>query len=247
MLIEIAKPERTGLYCTPQIHRPLKLNSSTLHRCWILDRRAGECRRTLRLRCGLCCNVNNGCHCGPHVMQDRSWLVRLTKRNHFQSAVWRQTSHASYFIYILDKTKCVLYAKRSLSTKIISHFHKDSLEIMLQWTDHFGQLGLTASNGFNKREMIFQSDLHVAKLSKMGKLGFRQMQKNFFYFIKLLIVYRNFRSWSSRNAIRVLHIMIRKEQCWKFGKTRWFHEAWTRTTAPIPEINLQRSLLRVYN
>jgi len=38
MLIEIAKPEMTYLYCTPPIHRPPKLNYSTMHQYWILDR-----------------------------------------------------------------------------------------------------------------------------------------------------------------------------------------------------------------
>jgi len=40
MLIDIAKPEMTVLYCTPLIHRQLKFNSTTMHRYWILDRRA---------------------------------------------------------------------------------------------------------------------------------------------------------------------------------------------------------------
>jgi len=35
-----------------------------------------------------------------------------------------------------------------------NHFHKDSLEKMLSWKDRFKQLGLTASNGFSKREIF---------------------------------------------------------------------------------------------
>jgi len=54
---------------------------------------------------------------------------------------------------------------------------------------NFKQLGLTASNGFNKRETILHSDWCVAKLSKMGRLTFRQMQKNVFYLINMVIVY----------------------------------------------------------
>ena len=68
-----------------------------------------------------------------------------------------------------------------------SHFHQNSFEKMLSWTDRFRQLDLTASNGFNKREMILHSDLYAAKLSKMGRLAFCQMQKNIFYLINLVI------------------------------------------------------------
>jgi len=51
------------------------------------------------------------------ITKARSWLVRLTECNHFQTALWRQSPHAICFIYILDKTKSLLYAKWSLSTK----------------------------------------------------------------------------------------------------------------------------------
>ena len=37
--------------------------------------------------------------------------------------------------------------------------------------------------------MILHSDLYVAKLSKMRRLAFCQMQKNVFYLINLVIVY----------------------------------------------------------
>jgi len=90
-----------------------------------------------------------------------------------------------------------------------SHFHEDSLEKTLSWTYRFKQPGLTASNGFNTREMILRCDLYVAQLSKMRRLAFRQMQKNVFYLINLVIMYKRiFRNWSWRHA-RELHIMIR--------------------------------------
>jgi len=142
-------------------------------------------------------------------MQDRSWLVRFIERNHFQAALWRQKSHASCFIYILDKTKYLLYAKWSLSTKIIifprRQFGKNVIvnrsfqaswsEDRLKWLHKIGN--------------YLHSDLYVAKLSKVGRLAYRQMQKNVFYLINLVIVYIGiFRSWSWRHA-RALHVMIR--------------------------------------
>jgi len=90
-----------------------------------------------------------------------------------------------------------------------NNFHEDSLEKMLSWTDHFKQLGLTASNGLIViREMVLHSVLYVAKLSEMGRLAFRQMQKNVFYLINLVIVYIGIFSWSRSHAT-ALHIMIR--------------------------------------
>jgi len=71
-----------------------------------------------------------------------------------------------------------------------NHFHKDSLEKMLSRTGHSKQLGLTASNDLIViREMILHYVLYVAKLSKMGRLAFRQMHNNVFYSMNLVIVY----------------------------------------------------------
>ena len=142
------------------------------------------------------------------ISKARSWLVRLTERNHFRTALWRQKSRVSCFIYIVEKRKCLLYAKWSLSTEIIT-FPRRQFGKMLSWTDRFKQPGLTASNDFTKRGIILHSDLYVAKLSQMGRSAFRQMQNNVFYLINLVIVYIGiFRSWSWRHA-RALHIMIR--------------------------------------
>jgi len=69
--------------------------------------------------CGLCCNTQY-CQRGPHGMQARGWFVRLTEPNHFQAALWRQTSHVSCFTCIVDKAKYLFYAKWSVSTKIIT-------------------------------------------------------------------------------------------------------------------------------
>jgi len=62
MLIDIAKPEMSGFYCTSLIFLQLKINSTTIHRYWIRER-----RRTLRSRCDLCCNME--CRCGPELDQ----------------------------------------------------------------------------------------------------------------------------------------------------------------------------------
>jgi len=91
-------------------------------------------------------------------------------------------------LYIVDKGDAYFMPNEAYQPKS-SHFHEDSLEKMLSKTDRFKQLGLrlTASNGFSKREMVSHSDLYVAKLSKMGRLAFRQMQ-DVFYLINLVIV-----------------------------------------------------------
>jgi len=86
MLIEIAKPKMTGLYCTQPIHRQLKLNQLP---CIDIGYWIGKRRRTLRSRCGLCCNTLKNVTM-DHMLcisKARSLLARLTERNHFQAAL----------------------------------------------------------------------------------------------------------------------------------------------------------------
>ena len=127
-------------------------------------------------------------------------LNAITSRQHYDDQ-WRMLAVLS--ILLTKQNACfmpnVAYQPKS------SHFHKGSSEKMLSWTDRFKQLGLIASNCFNKREMILHSDFYVAKLSKMGGLCFCQMQKTF-YLISLVIMYTKiFKSWSWRHA-RASHV-----------------------------------------
>jgi len=136
---------------------------------------------------------------GPHVMQligTAYWMQSLPG-----SAMTTKVACWLFYIYILDKTNAYFLPNETYQSKS-SHFHEDSLEKVLSWTDdHFKQLGLTTSSGFNKREMILHYDLYVAKLSKMGRLAVRKIQKYVFYLINLVIVYIGFfRSWSWRHA-----------------------------------------------
>jgi len=139
-------------------------------------------------------------------MQDRSWLVWITERNHFQAALWRQKTHASCFFICCWQNKMLTLCRMKAINQ--NHF-QDSLKKMLSWTDHFKQLGLTGSNGWIViREMILHYVLYVAKLSRMWRLALRHMQKNVFCLINLVIVYVGIFSWSWRNG-RTLHITIR--------------------------------------
>jgi len=207
MLIETVKSEVTGLYCVLPIHRQLKLNSSTMRRYYILDRRA-QTYFEIPMRSVLqdaWMSLWTTRHASRRPAVDWYGLLNATSRQHFDD---KSRMLAVLSIFVIENKMLTL-----CQMKVINQNHHISTKTVwkkkLSWTDRFKQLGLTASSGFYKREMILHSDLYVAQLPKMGRLAFCQMQKNIFYLINLVIVYLGiFRSWYWRHA-RALHIMIR--------------------------------------
>jgi len=174
--------------------------------------------------------LQHACHCGPHTLcriavDWYGWLNAITSKHHYD----HKSRMLSVLFIFLTKQNAYLMPNEACQ-RTPPHFHEYSLEKTLSWTDHVKKRGLTTWNGFNKLEMILHFDLHVARLSKMGRLALGQTQKNIFYLINLEIVYKIiFRSWSWRHA-RALLIMISL----KSAKTKRFHEACTRSGLQLP-------------
>jgi len=131
MLITIAQPAMTGLYCTPPIHRQLNLNSSTTHRYWILDRRAQthfEIPMRSVLQYGM--SLLTTCYASQRLAVDRSGLLNANTsirqyyddKNHTLAVLSTVYSWQSKIAYFMPNEA---YQPKS------SHFREDSMEKML--------------------------------------------------------------------------------------------------------------------
>jgi len=123
MLIDIAKSEMTGHCCTPLIHRQPKLDSTTMRRYWILDRRTQtyfEIPMRSVLQYGM--SLWSTCYASQRLAVDWYGLLNaITSRQHYDDKGRMLT------VLFLTKRKVYLCKMKPINQKT-SHFHEDSLE-----------------------------------------------------------------------------------------------------------------------